>query len=141
MRKIAKRISLIMMLAMIVTMIPFSALAASYPALEKENAFFYYPILGNNYSISGYTGEDTTLTFGYPESDMKPYIVSAVSSNTAVVKTGLNLMDKDVTDCVDLYFKGAGVATVTVTDKTGQQKWPNGRQAIKRLRRYPSTAR
>ena len=119
MRKIAKRISLIMALAMIVTLIPLSALAASYPALKLEKDDYYSPILGNNYSISRCVGEESLLIFEYPESDKQPYINSAVSSNTAVVTTGLNQDDKYLTDCVNLYFKGTGVAMVTVTDKTG----------------------
>ena len=115
-----KKLSLAAVLAMILALIPFVSVAASYPALPVFDEDTYDPVIGNNYSVAAMSHHEVLLIFGHPDlMAEEPVIVSAVSSNESVVKTGLNLDDPDLYNCVDLYFTGGGNATVTVTDSIG----------------------
>lgn len=122
MKKIMTKISRVLVLAMIVTCIPVGVFGVSYNSIEADEDGDYTPVIGENYSISGTVGKEPTLIFEYPEdedSDDLVQVVSAVSSNTSVVNTELDKEIPDLCDCVDLYYKSAGSATVTVKDNRG----------------------
>ena len=122
MKKIMTKLSRVLVLAMIVTCIPVGVFGVSYDPIEADEEGDYLPVIGENYSISGNVGKEDLFIFEYPEdedSTENVVIESAVSSDTSVVKTEIYKDDPELCDCVDLYYKSAGSATVTVKDNRG----------------------
>lgn len=99
--------------------VPVNVFGASYPVLKAEDGDFY-PVIGRNYSISGVAGKEGTLLFAYPDEDPEVDVVSAVSSKSSVVKVSL-YDDPDLSNWVELAFKKAGSATITIKDKDGKK--------------------
>lgn len=130
MKKLMAKLSRVLVLAMIVTCIPVGVFGVSYSSIKADEQGDYSPVIGENYSISGYAGKESLLIFEFPESEdvltdengnsiELVVIESAVSSNTSVVETEIDKEDPELSDCVDLYYKKAGSATVTVKDNRG----------------------
>lgn len=122
MKKIRATLSRVLVLTLILLCIPVNVFGASYPVLEaeEEDGFIsFYPVTGNNYSISGVVGEEASIFLEYPEGYNEGYVpiaASAVSSKPSVVEA-----DIYVADIPDLEFKKAGSATVTIKDKEGKK--------------------
>ncbi len=99
--------------------VPVNVFGASYPVLKAEDGDFY-PVTGNNYSITGIVGEEAyilPLYLGDDGTEYYPYVASAVSSKSSVVKVSID----DLTKNVDVAFKKAGSANITIKDMDGKK--------------------
>lgn len=117
--KLISKLCMIFAVTLILAGLPFISQAASYPAMADQGGHFK-AVIGSNYSASGKAGEDAFIIFDSPgDSYIDPTLISAVSSNTAVVVPELE-SDSIMSDCLTLYYKKYGKATVTVEDNKGR---------------------
>lgn len=113
--KFISKLCMIFAVALMVAGLPFISHATSYPPME-DNSGYFKAVIGSNYSASGKAGEDAFIIFDAPGNNYNDVVLtSAVSSNTSVVVPELDSLAA-LSDCLTLYYKKYGKATVTVTD-------------------------